>query len=95
MVNTKINATSYKLHSFELNSVVYQDSLGHTESVYDALQELDYCFLCYVHHWDSFHSFGEWVDCNEQESESSWRPGRIPMMSIPHIAKGEERLIDR
>jgi hypothetical protein len=65
MMDTKIRATSYTLHSFELSSIVCQDSSGHAESVYDALQELDHCYLRYVHHWHSFHPLGECVDYDE------------------------------
>jgi hypothetical protein len=50
MVDTKISAASLKLCSFKLGSNVYQNSLRHAESLYDALQELDRCFLGYVHH---------------------------------------------
>jgi hypothetical protein len=65
MVDTNIRAVSYKLRSFKLGSIIYHNSLGHAESVYDALQELDRCFLRYVHHWHGFHPLCELVDCDE------------------------------
>jgi hypothetical protein len=65
MVDIKIRTVSYKLHSFKLGYIIYQDSSGHVESVYDVLQELDSCFLRYVHHWHGFHPLGERVDCDE------------------------------
>jgi hypothetical protein len=42
-----------------------QDSSGRVEPVYDILQELVRYFLCYVHHWHSFHPLGKYVDCDE------------------------------
>jgi hypothetical protein len=74
MVDIKIRATSYKLCSFKLGSIVCQDSSEHVESINDVLQKLDRGFLSYVHHWHSFHPLGECVDC--KESESSWCPGQ-------------------
>jgi hypothetical protein len=65
MVDTKISVVSHKLCFFKLSSIICQDSLGHAESIYDALQKLDYCFMCYVHHWHSFYTLGECVDCDE------------------------------
>jgi hypothetical protein len=65
MVDTKIHAASYKLRSFKLCPIIYQDSSGHAKSVYDALHELDHCFLRYVHHWHDFHPLGEHVDSDE------------------------------
>jgi hypothetical protein len=48
MLDTKIRATSDELCSFELCTIIYQDSSGHVESVYYALQELNHCLLGYM-----------------------------------------------
>jgi hypothetical protein len=65
MVNTKVCATSCELGSFELSSIVRQDSSEHAKSVDDALQELNCCFPCYVYHWSGLHPFGERIDADE------------------------------
>jgi hypothetical protein len=65
MLNDKISATSDELCSFELCTIVWQNTYGHAESVYDALQELDHCLLSYIYCWHDFHPFGECVDSDE------------------------------
>jgi hypothetical protein len=75
MLNAKLHATSSKLCPFELFSIIYQNSSGHAESVYDALQELDCCILGYIYCWHDFHPFSERVDSDEQISETTWSPG--------------------
>jgi hypothetical protein len=75
MLDVKIR-TSNKLCSFELRPVIYQDSSGHTESVYDALQELDCCLLDYIYCWHGFHPFSERVNSDEQVSKTIWCPGQ-------------------
>jgi hypothetical protein len=76
MLNAKIRTTSHKLCSFELCSVIHQNSFGHTESVYDALQKVDCCLLGYIYCWHGFHPFSERVNSNEQISETTWSPGQ-------------------
>jgi hypothetical protein len=65
MLDAKIRATSNELCPFELCTIVYQNSSGHAESVYDALQELDCCLLGYIHRWHGFYPLGEHVDSDE------------------------------
>jgi hypothetical protein len=50
MVYDKVDATSHKLCSFELSLVICQNSPGYAKLVYDALQELDRCFLHDIHY---------------------------------------------
>jgi hypothetical protein len=45
MVDTKIRTISYKFCSSKLSYVIYQNSPGYAEPIYDPLQELDRCFL--------------------------------------------------
>jgi hypothetical protein len=65
MVDTKIRAASYKFCSIELSSVTCQNPSRYAGHIYDALQELDRCFLHNIHHWHGFHPFGECVDHDE------------------------------
>jgi hypothetical protein len=65
MLDAEIRATSDELCSFELYTIVCQDSSGHTESIYDTRQELDHYLLGYIHRWHDFHPLGERVDSNE------------------------------
>jgi hypothetical protein len=65
MLDAKIHATSDELCSFELCTIVCQDSSGDVESIYDALQELDRCLLDYIHCWHGFHPLDEHVDSDE------------------------------
>jgi hypothetical protein len=65
MVDTKICVASYKFCSFELSSVICQNPSGYAEPLYDALQELDRCFLRDICHWHSFHPLGECVNHDE------------------------------
>jgi hypothetical protein len=65
MVDNKVYTTPYKLCSFELSPVIYEDPSRYTKPVYDNLQELDHCFLCDVYHWHNFHPLGECVDRDE------------------------------
>jgi hypothetical protein len=44
------------------NPIIYKDPLGHTEPIYDILQELDWHFLCDVYYWHHFHPLGKCVD---------------------------------
>jgi hypothetical protein len=74
MLNAKIYTTSGKLCSFELCFVIYQNSFGHTESVYDALQELDYYLLGYIYCWHNFHPFSEHINSDKQISKITWSP---------------------
>jgi hypothetical protein len=75
MLNAKIRTTFGKLCSFELCSLICQNTFGHAESVYDALQELDYCLLGYVYCWHNFYPISERVNSDEQISETTWSPG--------------------
>jgi hypothetical protein len=75
MLNAKLHTTSSKLCPFELCSIIYQNSSGHAESVYDALQKLDCCILGYIYYWHGFHPFSECVDFDEQISETTGSPG--------------------
>jgi hypothetical protein len=75
MLNAKLHATSSKLCPFELCSIICQNSSAHIESVYDALQELDFCILSYIYSWHDFHPFSERVDFDEQISETTRSPG--------------------
>jgi hypothetical protein len=52
--------------------IVCQNSSGHAESVYDALQELDRYLLGYIYYWHGFHPLGERVNSDEQISETTW-----------------------
>jgi hypothetical protein len=65
MLDPEICATSDKLCPFELCTIVYENSSGHTESIYDALWELDHCLLGYIYYWHGLHPLGECVDSNE------------------------------
>jgi hypothetical protein len=65
MVDTKVCTTSYRFYSFQLSPIICEDPFGYAKSVYDTLQEFDYWFLCYVHHWHSFHPLGERVNSDE------------------------------
>jgi hypothetical protein len=65
MVDAKIRVTFHEFCSFELCTIVCQDSSRHAESVYDALQELDRCLLGYINHWHGFHPLGGYVNCDE------------------------------
>jgi hypothetical protein len=65
MLDAKIRATSNELCSFELFTIVYQDSSGYTKSVYDALQKLDRYLMGYVHHWHGSHPLGERINFDE------------------------------
>jgi hypothetical protein len=65
MLDAKIRTTPGELCSFELCTIVCQNSSGHTEPIYDALQELDCCLLRYIHRWHDFHPLGERVDPDE------------------------------
>jgi hypothetical protein len=76
MLNAKIRTTSSKLGSFELCSVICQNSSGHTESIYDALQELDCHLLGYIYCWHIFHPFSEHVNSDKQISKTAWSPGQ-------------------
>jgi hypothetical protein len=74
MLNAKICTISDKLCSFELCSITCQNSSGHAESIYDALQELDCRLLGYIYCWHNFHPFSECVNSDEQISETTRRP---------------------
>jgi hypothetical protein len=74
MLDAKIRTTSDKLYSFELCSVICQNSSVHVESVYNALQELDCCLLGYIYYWHDFHPFSKRVNSDEQISETTWCP---------------------
>jgi hypothetical protein len=74
MLDAKIHTTSDKLCSFELCTIVCQNSSGHAKSVYDTVQKLDCCLLGYIYYWHGFRPLGECVDPNEQVSESTWCP---------------------
>jgi hypothetical protein len=76
MLDAKIRTTPNKLCSFEMCSVICQNSFGHTKSVYDALQELDCCLLGYIYYWHDFHRFSECVNFDEQIFETTWYPGQ-------------------
>jgi hypothetical protein len=76
MLNAKIRTTSGKFCSFELCSIICQNSSGHAESVYDALQELNCCLLGYIYCWHDFHPFSERVDSDKQISETTQSPGQ-------------------
>jgi hypothetical protein len=76
MLNAKIHTTSVKFGSFELCSVIYQNSFGHAKSVYDALQELDCHLLGYIYCWHGFHLFSECVNHEKQISKTAWSPGQ-------------------
>jgi hypothetical protein len=76
MLNAKIRITFGKLCSFELCSIICQNSSGHTKSVYDALQELDRCLLGYIYCWHDLHPFSERVNSDEQISKITWSPGQ-------------------
>jgi hypothetical protein len=65
MLDAEIHATPNELCSFELCTIVCQDSSEHTESVYDALQELDHYLLGYIYYWHGFYPLGECVDSDE------------------------------
>jgi hypothetical protein len=65
MVDTKVYVASYKILSFELSPVIYEDPSGYVEPVYDTLQELDRCFLRGVYHWHSFHPHCECANRDE------------------------------
>jgi hypothetical protein len=65
MLDAKIRTTSDELCSFELCTIDCQDTSGYTESVYDALQELDRCLLGYIHHLCGFHPLGERINFDE------------------------------
>jgi hypothetical protein len=64
-MDAEVHTTSDELCSFKLCTIVYQNSSGHVEYVYDALQELDRYLLGYIHHWHGFHPLGERVDSDE------------------------------
>jgi hypothetical protein len=72
MLDAKIRTTSDKLCSFKLCFIICQNSSGHAESIYDALQELDCYLLGYIYCWHDFHPFSERVNSNEQISETTW-----------------------
>jgi hypothetical protein len=76
LLDAKIHTTSDKLCSFELRSIICQNSFWHVESVYDALQELDCCLLGYIYCWHDFHSFSERGNSDEQISETTWWLGQ-------------------
>jgi hypothetical protein len=76
MLNVKIRTTTGKLCSFELCSVIYHNSSGHTESVYDDMHELECCLLGYIYYYHNFHPFCEHVNSDEQISETIWSPGQ-------------------
>jgi hypothetical protein len=62
MMDTKVHATSYKFHSFELSPIICQNPSRYAEPVYDALQELDRFFLGDICHWHGFHPLDECVN---------------------------------
>jgi hypothetical protein len=65
MINTEIDATFREFCSFELGSIVRQDSLGNTESVYDALKKFNCRLLSYIYHWGGLHPLGEHINSDE------------------------------
>jgi hypothetical protein len=71
-MDTKVHATSYKFHSFQLSSIICQNPPGYAKPIYDTLQELGRCFLHNIDHWHHLRPLGECVDRDEQESETSW-----------------------
>jgi hypothetical protein len=95
MLNVKIRTTSGKLCSFELCSIICHNSSRHTESVYDVLQELDCCLLGYIYYWHNFHPFSESVNFDEQILKPPRAIGKMPTISIPQTAKGQEISIGR
>jgi hypothetical protein len=80
MLDAKIHATFEELCSFELCTIIYQNSYGYAESVYNALQEPDHCILGYIYCCHGFHPLGERVNSDEQISEPTWCPGKMPTM---------------
>jgi hypothetical protein len=74
MLDAKIYTTSDKLCSFELCTIVCQNSSWHVKSIYDALQELHRCLLGYIHCWHGLHPIGEHINSDEQISENTWCP---------------------
>jgi hypothetical protein len=62
MVDIKICATPYKLCSFELSPVIYEDLPGHAKPVHNTLQEHDCCFMHDIDYLHCLHPLGEGVD---------------------------------
>jgi hypothetical protein len=65
MINNEIGATFREFCSFELSSIVRQDSLGNVESVYDALKKFDCRLLSYIYEWGGLHPLGERINSDE------------------------------
>jgi hypothetical protein len=88
MVDTKISSASYKFCSFKLSPVICQNPPGHAEPIYDALRELDpaSCVM-FTTGIASIHLVNVSITMNKNLKP----PGaldKMPMMLIPHIAKG-------
>jgi hypothetical protein len=99
MLDAKICTTSDKLCSFELCMIVCQNSSRHTKSVYDALHDLNYFLDLTTSSWviftagmASIHLMNVSTPTNKYLNPPG-ALGKIPMMSIPQIAKGHEMSI--
>jgi hypothetical protein len=88
MVDTKVGAASHKLCSFELSPVICQNPFGYDEPVYDALQELDHCFLLDIHYWYRSIHFVNVLIATNKNLNPPGALGKMPTMSIPPDCKG-------
>jgi hypothetical protein len=90
MLDAKIHTTPDELCSFELCPIVCQDSSGHAESIYHALQELDHCpWVIFTAGMASIHLVNVSTPTNKYLNPPS-ALGKMTRMSIPQIAKGQE-----
>jgi hypothetical protein len=95
MVDTKIHTTSYKFCSFELSSVICQNPPGML-NLYMMLCRNFTTASCVIFTTGiaSIHLVNVSITTNKNLKPPD-ALGKMPMKSIPQIAKGQERSIDR
>jgi hypothetical protein len=71
MLNAEIYTIPYEFCSFELCTIICDDSSSNVESENYTLQKLDCCLMCNSYYWHYFHPLSERVNDDEKKHVSS------------------------